>query len=148
MRKAALGRFKLRCRVLCRHQCLPQFTRFEILPAVPPEMFASHSHPCVFAVELVQGFEVLKNDLCLRSAQEWRYEIPAGEVCIDITKDPWCALRCAADHYSFCTGEIKYCARTRSRIYISVRNQWQLDLRAAQPQRIVLRCAAKHVAAP
>src|SRR3974390_2714057 len=117
------------------------------MTAVPPEMLARHSHPCVFAIELVQGFEVLKNDLCLRSAQEWRGEIPMREVCIDITEDPWCALRSATDHYSFRGGEIKYRARMRRRIDIAIRNQRQFDLRACCLERGVLRCAAKHVAA-
>src|SRR5579863_7700382 len=119
--EAALGRRKLRSRIFRSHQSRPQIDRFGMLPAVPAEVLSRHPNPGVLAVELVQGFEVLKNDLCLARAQEWRCDLLAKER-IDITEDPWCALRRAPDHYSFCASEIKYRARFL----------WRIDVESAR----------------
>src|ERR1700689_760836 len=115
-----------------------------MLSAIPPEMFSRHSNPDVLAVKLVQRFEVLKNDLCLGRAQERRCELIAQE-CIDIAKDPWCTLCGAAEHYSFCTSEIKYRARFLRRIDITIRYQGNAERSACAPNRVVFCGAAKHV---
>jgi len=109
--KALFRRGKLRSGILCRHQGMSQLSCFGIFTAIPAEMFARHSNSGVLPIELIQRFEVLKNDLCLRSAQEWRCYLSCRDEVIDIAKDPWCALRGATDHYSFRAGEIKYGAR-------------------------------------
>src|SRR5580698_11131331 len=100
-------------------------------------MLTRHSHPRVLTIELIQGCEVLKNDLSLRRSQEWRSELIGCDIRIDITKNPWCALRCATDHYSFCAGEIKYCACALRRIDIAIGNQRHRDVRARLPDGVV-----------
>src|SRR5579863_7786808 len=115
-----------------------------MLPAVPAEMLTRHSNPGVLAVELVQGFEVLKNDLSFQRAQERRCALIA-QARIDIAKDPWCAMRRAPEHYSFCAGEIKYRSRFLRRIDIAVGDQRNVERRARAADGVVFRIAAKHI---
>src|SRR5262249_25642343 len=120
--------------------------RLGILPAIPDEMLSRHSNPGVLAVKLVQRFEVLKNDLSLERAQERRCEL-ITQVRIDITEDPWCALRYAAEHYSFCAGEIKYCARFLWRIDVAIRKQRNRERAPRAPDGVVFCIAAKKIRA-
>src|ERR1017187_2704928 len=145
MLEAALGRRKLRSRILRGHQHRPQFNRFGMLPAVPAEMLSRHRNPGVLAVELVHGFEELKNDLCLGCAQEWRGEFFMTKERIDITENPWCALCGAAEHYSFCASEIKYRASFLRRVDVAVGDQRNVELTACARNRFVFRSAAKKI---
>src|ERR1700722_16266377 len=110
-------------------------------------MFARHSNARVLAVELIQRFEVLKNDLCLACAQEWRGDILICQIRIDITKNPWCTLCGAPDHYSFCTGEIKYCKGLLRRVDITVGDHRYAQLTARAAHRLVFCAAAKKIGA-
>src|SRR5665213_1294316 len=118
-----------------------------MLSAIPAEVLACHSSAGVLAVERVQGFEMLKNDLCLECAQERRGQTAFDKERIDITKNPWCALRRATDHYSLRTGKIKHRTCTCGGVDIAVGDERQCKCRTRLLNRVVFGTTAKMIQA-
>jgi hypothetical protein len=71
-------------------------------------MFACDPDSCCLTVELVQGIQMLKNNITQPVRRQWLGQLLTGEQGVDITKNPRCAMRCATDHYSVSAGVRKY----------------------------------------
>src|SRR5215472_9930139 len=77
-------------------------------------MFARDPDSGLLAVEAVHRVEMREDDItqvaalkCLRRKSAVQF---AMELAVDSAKNPWRPVARAADHYSVCTGEIKYLA--------------------------------------
>ena len=102
-------------------------------------MFACDPHPDVFTVESVQIVEVSEDDSTHLFAGECGSRLLCGQMRIDSAKNPWRAMRAAADHYSVGASEIKYVARFSRLIDITIRKNRNGHGRFDRANRLVLR---------
>src|SRR5690606_11744724 len=120
------------------HQTRTKIRGIGELFEIPAEMFASDPHPGVLAVEGVEGFEMREDDTTHFSAGERCARLLYGQPGIDIAKNPWRTARCAAEHYSVSTSEIKYVARLLRRVDITVCKNGNLHHGLDRADRLVL----------
>jgi hypothetical protein len=71
-------------------------------------MFARDPDSRCLTIELVQGIQMLKNNITQLVRRQCIGRLLTGEQGVDITKNPRCTMACAADHYSVSAGVRKY----------------------------------------
>ena len=74
-------------------------------------MFACDPDSRRLAVELVQGSQMLKNNITQLPRRQCIGKFLAGKQGVDIAKNPRSTMARATDHYSVCAGMRKYCVR-------------------------------------
>ena len=106
--KVILSQPELFDRIPCSQQCSPDTLRDGESFAIPAYMFACYPDSRCLAVELVQGIQMLKNNITQLVRRQWIGLLLTGEEGVDITKNPRCTMACATDHYSVSAGVRKY----------------------------------------
>ena len=95
-------------RIPCSQQCLADTLRNGKSVAVPAYVFACDPDSRCLAVELVQGNQMLKNNITQLLGRQCIGRLLASKQGVDITKNPRGAVACAANHYSVCARMRKY----------------------------------------
>ena len=81
-------------RIPCSQQCCPDTLRGGESVAVPAYMFARDPDSRCLTVELVQGIQMLKNNITQLVRRQCIGRLLAGEQGVDITKNPRCGFQC------------------------------------------------------
>lgn len=106
--KVFLSQPELFDRIPCSQHCPADTLRDRESVAVPAHVFARDPNSRCLAVELVQGSQMLENNITQLLRRQCIGRLLAGEQGVDIAKNPRCAVARAADHYSVSAGVRKH----------------------------------------